>query len=115
LEGRYGSLNNPTNRERALEGFFNPSHIKAMRLIVQYSPPDQRRPNIKATADWLANYRQSMSPQEKADLANYFASDAGQAALQGATAQFMSQDPEYRSATTPVINQLMTTLTQLKQ
>jgi hypothetical protein len=56
-----------------------------------------------------------MSPQEKADLANYFQSDAGREALQGANAQFMNQDPEYRSATTPVVNQLMTILSGVRQ
>ena len=115
LENRYGSLEDPVHREKAFEDFFNRNHIKTLQLIVQHSPPDQRQANIMATARWLAHYRQDMSAQEKADLANYFQSEAGQAALQGATAQFLSQDPEYRSATTPVINQLMTTLTGVKQ
>jgi len=115
LENRYGSMDDPANRERAFEDFFNRDHITAMQLIVQHSPPGQRSANIRATANWLGNYRQSMSPQEKADLANYFQSDAGREALQGANAQFMNQDPEYRSATTPVVNQLMTILSGVRQ
>ena len=115
LESRYGSMEDPANRERAFEDFFNRDHITAMQLIVKHSPPDQRRANIRATADWLANYRQNMTQQEKTDLANYFQSDEGRAALQGATGQFMNQDAEYRSSTTPVINQLMTILSGVKQ
>jgi len=115
LESRYGSMDDPANRERAFEDFFDRDHITAMQLIVKHSPPDQRSANIRATANWLANYRQNMSPQEKSDLANYFQSDAGREALQGANAQFMNQDAEYRSATTPVVNQLMTTLSGVKQ
>ena len=115
LEGRYGSLDNPTNREHAFEGFFNPAHIRAMQIIVKHTPPDQKSANIQATANWIESYRQSLSPQEKADLGNYFQGDAGRAALQSANAQFMNQDPEYRSATSPVVIQLMTTLAEVKQ
>ncbi|MGA2246468.1 MAG: hypothetical protein ABSH48_15845 [Verrucomicrobiota bacterium] len=115
LENRYGSMDEPANRERAFEGFFNRDHIKAMQLIVKHSPPGQRLANIRATANWLANYRQNMSPQEKGDLADYFQSDSGRAALQAATGQFLNQDAEYRSATTPVINQLMTILSGVKK
>ena len=115
LEGRYGSMNDLKNRERAFEGFFNPNHIKAMQIIVKYSPPNQRSSNIQASANWIESYRQGLSPQEKADLGNYFQSEEGRAALQAANAQYMNQDPEYRSATSPVIIQLMTTLAEVKQ
>lgn len=115
MENRYGSMDDPAHRERAFEDFFNRDHIIAMQLIVKHSPPDKRQANIRATANWLANYRQTMTPQEKTELASYFQSDQGRAALQGGTAQFMAQDAEYRSSTSPVINQLMTTLSGLKQ
>jgi len=115
MENRYGSMDDPAHRERAFEDFFNRDHIRAMQLIVTHSPPDQRRANIRATANWLASYRQTMTSQEKSDLSIYFHSDEGRAALQAGTAQFMAQDAEYRSSTSPVINQLMTTLSGLKQ
>ena len=115
LESRYGSMDDPANREHAFKDFFNRDHITAMQLIVKHSPPDQRKANIRASADWLSNYRQNMTPQEKTDLANYFQSDEGRQALQGANAQFMNQDAEYRSSTTLVINQLMTILYNVKQ
>src|ERR1700744_1872910 len=46
MEARYGSMEKPTNREHAFEDFFKLSHIKAMRLLVRYSPPGQRQANI---------------------------------------------------------------------
>jgi len=115
LTGLYGSLDDPAHRERAFEDFFNPNHIKAMQIIVKHSPADQRLANIQAMARWIANYRQSMSPQEKSALGDYFQSSAGQTSLQDATAQFMSQDGIYRSATVPVITELMTTLNAVKR
>jgi hypothetical protein len=115
LEGRYGSMNNPTNREHAFEGFFNLTHIKTMRLLVRHSPPDQRQANIMASANWIQNYRQTMTPQEKADLQTYFTSGDGSADLRAATAQFLTQDPEYRSAVVPTVTELMSTLASLKQ
>ena len=115
LANRYGSLDDPAHREKAFEDFFNPDHIKAMQLIVKHSPADQRLANIQATADWIQNYRQTMSSQEKSDLQAYFNSGNGQASLQMATAQFMTQDPEYRSTVVPVIEQLMTTLASVRQ
>lgn len=110
LERLYGPLDKPANRERAFKDFFNANHIKAMQLIVKHAPPGQRRANIQAMAQWISNYQQTMSPDEKTALAAYFQSSAGQAALQAATAQFMQQDAVYRCETVPVITQLMSTL-----
>jgi len=115
LEELYGSLDDPANRERAFKGFFNGSHIQAMQIILQYSPPDQRRANVQSMANWVASYRQNMSAQEKRSLGDYFQSGDGQSVLKSATAQFMGQDAEYRSATVPVITELMTTLNALKK
>lgn len=115
LEGLYGSLDNPANRERAFVAFFDANHIKAMQILVRHSPPNQRSANIQAMARWVSDYRQSLSPQEKSALGNYFASSAGQAALENATAQFMSQDAVYRCDTVPVITELMTTLNEVRK
>ena len=115
LANLYGPLDVATNREHAFKDFFNPHHIKAMQFIVKHSPPDQRLANIQATANWIQNYRQNMSAQEKADLSGYFDSNSGRASLQAATAQFMQQDAEYRSAVVPVITQLMTTLSTVNK
>lgn len=115
LNKLYGPLNQATNRDHAFEGFFNPHHIKAMQLIVKHSPPNQRLANIKATADWIQNYRLNLTAQEKTDLQDYFDSDSGKATLQAATAVFMAQDAEYRCATVPVISELMTTLASVNK
>lgn len=115
LANLYGPLDVATNREHAFEDFFNPNHIKAMRLIVKHSPHDQRLANIQATANWIQNYRQNMSAGEKADLSDYFNSSSGRTSLQAATAQFLQQDPEYRSTVVPVITQLMTTLASVNK
>ncbi len=115
LEKLYGPLDVATNREHAFEDFFNPRHIKAMQLITKHMPRNQRLASIQATADWVQNYRQNLSAEEKADLSSYFDSNSGQASVQAATAQFMQQDPEYRSAVVPVITQLMTTLASVNK
>lgn len=110
LEGVYGSLDDPANREKVLKGFFSADHIKAMQFLVKHSPPTQRQANIQAMSRWVSNYRQTMSPQEKSDLGAYFQSGDGRTSLQGATALFMAQDAVYRANTVPVITELMTTL-----
>lgn len=115
LEKLYGPMDVATNREHAFEDFFNPHHIKAMQLIVKHTPHDKQLANIRATADWIQNYRQNMSAEERADLSVYFDSNSGRTSLQAATAQFMQQDPEYRSAVVPVITQLMTTLASVNK
>jgi hypothetical protein len=115
LEGRYGPLTDPANRRRAFEDFFHPRHIRAMQLIIQHSPAEQRQANIQATADWLANYRQTLSPAEKTALAEYYQSEAGRADLRSTNAQYMNQDAVYRNATVPVINELMVTLNSVKK
>lgn len=115
LEKLYGPLDVATNREHAFEDFFNPRHIKAMQLIVKHTPRDHQLASIQATANWIQNYRQNMSAQEKADLSSYFDSGSGRTSLQAATAQFLQQDPEYRSAVVPVITQLMATLASVNK
>jgi hypothetical protein len=115
LEGLYGSLDDPANRERTFEGFFNVNHIQAMQILVSHTPSKYRQADIQAMARWVSDYRQNMSAQEKRALGDYFQSGDGQSVLQSATAQFMTQDAEYRSATVPVITELMTTLNALKK
>ena len=115
LEGLYGPLDDPANRQRAFVAFFDANHIKAMQILVRHSPPGQRSANIQAMARWVSDYRQNLSPSETSALGNYFATAAGQSALQNATAQFMSQDAVYRSATVPVITELMITLNAVRK
>ena len=115
LQARYGPLTEPANRERAFLDFFDVDHIKGLNFIVNHSPPEQKKANTQAMADWIAQYRKSMSPQEKSDLQARLDSAEGRAMLRRATAQYQSQDVYYRGNQQPVIAELMATLTALRR
>jgi hypothetical protein len=110
LELRYGPMTEPANRQRAFLEFFDMDHIEALYLIVGFMAGDQKRTNIAAMAQWIVEYRQTMSPQEKAALGKYLSSEPGRATLQRATAQYLQKDVKFRSETAAVIQELMTTL-----
>ncbi len=110
LELRYGPQDNPVNRERAFMDFWNVEHIKALQLLVKHSPEDQRRANIMAMAQWVEDYRKSLTHAERATLNAYFQTEEGRQMLRQATAQYNSQDVRYRGLTAPVISQLLNTL-----
>jgi hypothetical protein len=114
LEGRYGPLSDPANRRKAFLDFFNVEHIRALQLLVKHSPENMRQANINASAKWVEQYRQSLNPQEHAELSTQLQSPEGRAMLQQATAQYNSQDVEYRGQTAPVISQLLKTIASLQ-
>jgi hypothetical protein len=114
LESRYGSQNDPVNQRNAFLGFFDPDHIKAMQLLVKHSPKNQRQANIKAAANWVQQYRENLTPQQRADLAARILSPEGRATMQQATAVYNSQDVHYRDQSQAVISQLLTTIASLK-
>ena len=113
LEGRYGPQSDPANREKAFLDFFNVDHIRALQLVVRHSPEGQRQANINATAKWVAQYRESLSAQQRADLGARLQTPDGRAMLRRATAQYNSQDVQYRGQTAPVISQLLKTIASL--
>jgi hypothetical protein len=115
LENRYGSMDDPAHRRDVFTNFFNPEHIKSMQILVKHSPPAQRKANIQSMAKWIHNYRESMTPQERADLAAHLQHGGGQALLAQATAQYNSQDVAYRGLTAPVISELLNTIASLQQ
>lgn len=115
LEGRYGNLADPTNRQAVFVDFFNPERIKALQALVKHAPEDQRQANIDAMARWLANYRASLTPDERAALNAQFQTPEGRQQLGRATAQYNSQDVHYRGATAPVISELLRTLNEAEQ
>lgn len=115
LEQRYGPMADAANRQKVFLDFFNTDHIRALQLMVKHSPADQRQANIKASADWVAKYRTSMTPQERAALKAQLQSDASKALLRKATAQYNAQDVYYRGNTAPVISQLLTTLHEIQK
>ena len=115
LELRYGTLSDPANRQKAFLDFFNVGHIKGLNFLVTRMAPARHQANIKATAEWIANYRQTLTPAEKQSLNNYLRTDAARATLQQATDQYLSQDVRYRSASAPVIAELLTTLVEVQK
>lgn len=115
LEGRYGSQSDPANRQKAFLDFFNVDHIRALQLIVKHSPENMRQANINATAKWLEQYRQSLSPEQRADLRARLQTPDGAAMLRQATAQYNSQDVQYRGQTAAVISQLLKTIASLQK
>lgn len=115
LEARYGPLTDPANREKVFLDFFDADHIKGLNFIVSHTPADQKQANTQAMAQWIANYRKTMSPEEKAALHARLDSDAGRAMLQHARSQYQLQDVYYQGAQKPVVAELMTTLAALRK
>jgi hypothetical protein len=113
LELRYGSLSDPANRKKAFLDFFNVEHVKSLQFLVKHTPDNLRQANIDASARWLAQYRESLTPAEREELGAELASPDGRSMLRAATAQYNSQDVQYRGQTVPVISQLLTTIASL--
>jgi hypothetical protein len=114
LEGRYGPMSNPTNREKAFIDFFNVDHIRALQMLVKHSPPNMRQANITATAKWVQQFRDSLTPAQRADLSARLEAGGGNSMLAQATAQYNTQDVRYRGETAPVISQLLKTIASAK-
>lgn len=115
LENGYGSLAEPANRQQAFLGFFDLDHMEGLYRITSHMQGTQRQTNIAATAEWIADYRRLMRPEEKAALASHLGSAVGRATLQKATSAYLKRDVAYRAATAPVIAELMTTLAAVQQ
>ena len=115
LELRYGPLTEPANRQKAFVEFFNVGHIEGLHLIVTRMPAERREGSIRGMAQWVAQYRQTLSPEEKQSLRDYLNSDTGRLTLRQATAKYLSHDVRYRSARSPVIEELMATLAEVQK
>lgn len=114
LEVRYGSMTNAANREKAFMDFFNVDHIKGLNFLVNHMPPERRNANITAMAEWISNYRETMTPEERSYLGAQLNSPEGVVKVRQATSQYLQQDVRYRAANAMVISELLTTLTSLK-
>lgn len=114
LEERYGPMSDPANRQKVFMGYFDVDHIKAMQLMIKHSPAAQRPGTILAAARWVENYRNSLTPEERTALHTQFQTPEGVAMLRRATAQYNSQDVQYRGQTAPVISQLLKTIRTLQ-
>lgn len=115
LDLRYGSQTNPSNRMKALEGFFDADNIEALYLMVNGRTNARMHAHIARVAHTIAKYRETMSPKETVQLGAYFRSDAGRAQVRKATDFYESKDPSFRSMTAPVIKQLLITVTVTEQ
>ena len=112
---RYGPMSNPANRQKAFLDFFNIGHIKGLNILVSQTHLSQRQPNIDAMAQWVADYRTTLTPDEKAALSAYLSSNAGQATLKQAAAEYMREDVHFRASTANVVQELMTTVATVRK
>ncbi len=115
LEVRYGPLAEPANRQKAFLDFFNVGHIEGLQVLVKRMPESHRSMSIAGMAQWVADYRQNMTPAEKESLGAFLRTEAGRLTVQSATAKYLSQDAYYRAATAPVIRELMATLAEVQK
>ncbi len=115
LTGRYGDLEDPEIRRKVFVDFFDPERIRTLQMLVRRAPDAQRQASIEAMARWVAGYRASLSPEDKAELNARFQTPEGQAMLRRATAQYNSQDVRYRGMTAGVISELLRTLNEVDQ
>ena len=115
LELRYGPLTDPANRQRAFLDFFNIGHIKGLHYLAGRMGSEQRQASTAAMAQWVANYRTTMTPDERASLGAYVRSEAGLATIQQAAAQYLQQDVQFRASTASVIQELMTTVANVRK
>jgi len=115
MELRYGPQTDPANRQKAFLDFFNAGHIEGLYILVGHIHPSEKKANIAGMANWVADYRNTMSPQEKAALKAYTQSAAGRAAIREATAYYLGQDVRYRAATAGVISELLKTLAEVQR
>jgi len=115
LELRYGPLSEPQNRQRAFMDFFNVGHIEGLQILVNRMQPERRTRAVNAMAQWIADYRKNMTPEEKEALRAALQSEAGRVSVQQATSKYLAHDVRYRAATAPVIIELMTTLAEVQK
>jgi len=111
---RYGSLEDPANRQKAFLGFFDLERIEGMHRIVERMPAEKRDQNIADMAGWIADFRNGLTAGDRAALGAYLNSPAGAQMIQRATSAYLQRSVEYRSATAPVIVELMSTIDSTK-
>jgi hypothetical protein len=64
-------------------------------------------------AEWIADYRKTMSAEERAALRALINSESGHSMLRRSTAHYMAQEESVRNAQKPVMMELTATLTSL--
>lgn len=115
LELRYGPLDDPANRQKAFLHFFDRGQVELMGVLVDHMNPGERRTNIADMAKWISDYRTGMTASEREALGRVLDSEAGFGRIREARQQYLSRDVGYRSATAPVIAELMMTLDHVRK
>ena len=110
MELRYGPMTEAANRQKAFLDFFNIGHIKGLNFLVAHIEPEHRQADIDAMAEWVANYRATLTPEEKAALGTYLRSDAGHSTIHQAAAEYIREDVHFRASTAGVVRELLTTV-----
>ena len=99
MEVRYGPMSDPANRRKAFRDFFNVGHIEGLQILVRRAPAERREQSIAAMAQWVANYRDTITPSEQESLRATLDTPAGHTTLQQATAKYLSfrcpDDPDF--------------------
>ena len=113
LTARYGPLTEPANRQRAFLDLFNVDHTKALDFIAGHGPANQQQADTQAMAEWIAQYRKTMTAEERAALRTLMNSESGKSMLQRSTAHYMAQEESVRNAQKPVMMELTVTLAAL--
>jgi hypothetical protein len=109
LAARYGPLTEAANRQRAFLAFYDVEHTKALDIIASRGSASQKQADTQALGHWIAQYRKTMSPEERAALRTYLKSEAGSALLQRSTTNFLAQPEPVRQAQRPIMVELTTT------
>ena len=115
LDVRYGPMTEATNRQAAFKDFFNLAHIEGLYLMTGNRRGPLEKKFSSSIAQTIVEYRRIMLPEEKEALRDYFRTEAGRAQVRKATACYLSKDVRFRDVSTPVIQELLTTLTTLEQ
>ena len=113
LTARYGPLTDPANRQHAFLDLFNVDHTKALDFIAGHGPANQQQADTQAMAEWIAQYRKTMSAEERSALRARVNSASGQSMLKQSTAHFMAQEESVRNVQKPVMMEITATLTSL--
>ena len=115
LASQFGPLDIAANREKAFLSFLDSKHIKIFGLEARLASAKQSRRDSETAARWIANYRATMTPEERADLRDRLNSDAGRAMLQQANAAFQSLDVSFRGNVTPAVAEVLATVAELQK
>ena len=102
LEPRYGLLTDPASPQKAFVDFSNIGHTKEMHDIASRMESEKGQAATMAVAQWIADYRATMTLDEKAALGAYVRSDAARAIVHQTSGHHLLQhDVRLRASAAP--------------